>query len=164
MEILIAIISLFVSIIALLMSLVFWIRQFRPIITACVRTVESGNVAIAYSLKIMNSGSIPAKNIKIQINESDVQQSLGSGASEKLKEMWLRSINKSIIYLLQNGDSASCSFGLTEENDLGFWRYGSEFPVLIIYEGWFGSKYKEKQLLKIQDSDSFTHYKWSSPD
>ena len=156
----IAVVSLIVSLLALSMSFVFWLRQFRPIITASVRTAASGNVAITYNLKIMNSGSIPARNIKIQINESDIEQFLGSGASEKLRELWLRSINKSSIYILQNGDSASCSFGLTEENNSGFWRYGAEFPIVISYEGWFGYKFKETQLIKIQNSDSFTHFNW----
>ena len=158
----IALVSLIVSILALGMSFVFWLRQFRPIITACVRTVKGGNVGIAYSLKIMNSGSIPAKNIKIQLNESEIEQSLGAEASEEYKEKWLRSVNKSSIHILQNGDSTSCSFGLTKENDSGFWKYGAEFHVVITYEGWFGYTYTETQLLKIQDSDSFTGYMWAN--
>lgn len=162
MDIQIAIVSLIVSILALGMSFVFWLRQFRPIITASVRTAKAGNVAIAYSLKVMNSGSIPARNIKIKLNESELVKSFGVAASEEHKEKWLRSINKSNIYILQNGDSTSCSFGLTQGEDSGFWKHGTEFQVVITYEGWFGYKYKETQLLKIQDSDSFTGYMWGN--
>lgn len=162
MDTTIALISLFVSMLALGMSFIFWRRQFRPIITACVKAVKGGSVGISYSLKIINSGSIPAKNIKIQLNESEVEQSLGSGTSAEDKEKWLRSVNKSSIHILQNGDSTSCYFGSTEINNSGFWKYGAEFHVVINYEGWFGYKYTETQLLKIQDLDSFTGYMWGN--
>ncbi|MBL0576047.1 hypothetical protein JD491_00095 [Aeromonas caviae] len=152
--------SLLVSLVALLMSTWILRQQFRPIVTATVKTVKAGNTAICYSLKIMNSGSIPARNIKLSLNEHNLMQLLGEDASEENKEKWIYSINKNSIYILQNGESTSCSFGCTRENNTGFWKYGSEFPVVISYEGWLGIKHSETQLLKIQDSDSFTGYMW----
>jgi preprotein translocase subunit SecY len=156
----IALVSLIVSILALSMTLVFWRKQFRPIVTASVRTVKGGNTAITYSLKIMNSGTIPAKNITIKINETEASQALGSASSVENQEKWLYSINQNPIYILQNGDATSCSFGFTGVNNSGFWIYGSKISILITYEGWFGYKYEESQLLKIQDSDSFTGHMW----
>ncbi len=156
----IALVSLLVSIASLSISFLFWRKQFRPIVTASVRTVKGGNTAITYALKIMNSGAIPAKNITIKINAIEAEKSLGASSSTEEKEKWLYSINQSHIYALQNGDATSCSFGFTKANDCGFWVYGSVLPIEISYEGWFGYKYRESQLLKIQDSDSFTGFMW----
>ncbi|MGU5738814.1 hypothetical protein [Aeromonas caviae] len=152
--------SLLVSLVALLMSTWILRQQFRPIVTATVKTARAGSEGIFYSLKVMNSGSVPAKSIKLSLSESDLIQHLGEDASEKSKEKWIYSINKKEIYILQNGESTSCSFGYTRDTNKGFWKYGSEFPVVITYEGWLGITHSETLLLKIQDSDSFTGYMW----
>ena len=156
----IAFISLIISILSFMMSFEFWKKQFRPIITISVRTVNSGNVGIVFLLKVLNSGSIPAKNVIISIDEKLIADAFGSGASEENKERWVRSINNNKINILQNGEAVTCSFGTCHSNDLGFWKYNAEFPITINYQGWFGYKYTEKQTLQIKDSDSFTGYMW----
>jgi hypothetical protein len=70
---------------------------------------------------------------------------------------------KSVILILQNNNRISCSFGLTKENDSGFWKYKATIPLVITYEDWFGKKYKEEQEIQIADSSSFTDGSWSDP-
>ncbi len=158
----ISLIALIISILSFGMSLYFWRLQFRPIVTAGVRTVKAGNVAITYALHVMNSGAIPAKNIQIKIDESSLDGVLGKDSSEENLARWVRSINKNRIHLLQNGDRVTCSFGTSRANDEGFWKYGAEIPIEVAYQGWFGYSYTENQVLKIQDSDSFTGYVWNA--
>lgn len=156
----IALIALIISVLSFGMALYFWRLQFRPIITVNVRTAKAGNVAIAYSLKVMNSGSIPAKNIQIKIDEASIAENLGSEASNENLDRWVRSINSNKIRLLQNGDSSTCSFGTSKANDEGFWKYGANISVNVTYQGWFGYKYSDTQTIQIQDSSSFTGYMW----
>ena len=46
----IALVALAVSVIALTLSIYYWRRQFRPIVTAAVRTKMAGLECIAYNL------------------------------------------------------------------------------------------------------------------
>ena len=162
MEYPIALIALIISILSLGMSFYFWRRQFRPIITVAVRTVRGGNCTIAYSLNVKNSGSIPAKNIHISLDESTLEYALGKDATGENRVRWLRSINENSVHMLQNGDTSTCSFGTSQADDNGFWKYGSEITIKLEYTGWFGYKYTDAQVLKIQDSDSFTGYMWGA--
>lgn len=99
-----AFISLIISILSFMMSFVFWKRQFRPIITISVKTVKSGNIGIAFSLKVLNSGSIPAKNVKISIDEKQISSVLLALAHrKKIKSAGFVQLMQTII-ILQNGE------------------------------------------------------------
>jgi len=162
LDTLIALIALLVSVIALGVSIWFWRKSFRPIVTATVRTHFAGNEAIAYNLVFLNSGTIPAKNIVIKADEASLSLALGSDATPENKKRWLACFsNEAQIPILQNGDRISCSFGTTKSNDAGFWRYKATITVIIEYVGWFGREYRQEQQLRILDSDSFTGFMWA---
>ncbi|ARP65470.1 hypothetical protein A9K65_020390 [Mesorhizobium sp. WSM1497] len=161
----VAAVALIVSVVALGFSIFFWYRQFRPIVTAMVETHHGGNDAIAYDLVILNSGSIPAKNIKLLVSDQTaLQAALGAGANEENKALWLACFEPtSVIRLLQNGARTSCSFGLTHRDPRqSFWMPQAEFPIQIEYDGWFGETYQRDlpNVLQIADSDSFTGGMW----
>jgi hypothetical protein len=159
----VAIIALIVSIVSLGLSVYFWRRQFRPIITATVKTAAAGNISIAFSLQIKNSGSLPAKNIKLLANQSDLQNAFGNDATEENKNRWLAAFNEeNVIPILQNGESITCSFGMSQPNDSGFWKYRANLLITIEYFGWFGNHYVDTQNLKFIDSESFTGFLWGS--
>jgi hypothetical protein len=163
----VATVALIVSIVALGFSIFFWYRQFRPIVTAMVETHHGGNEGIAYDLVILNSGSIPAKNIKLLISDQKaLEAALGAGATEENKGRWLACFEpSSVIRLLQNGARTSCSFGLTHRDPRqSFWIAQAEFPIQIEYEGWFGERYQRDRpnVLQIADSDSFTGGMWGA--
>ncbi|TCJ18179.1 hypothetical protein EZJ19_02785 [Parasulfuritortus cantonensis] len=161
MDTLIACVSLLVSIIALAISVRFWQQSFRPIVTAAVKTHSGGSEAIHYSLVLMNSGAIPAKNVVLRANQRSLHGALGDEATEENRRRWLACFSdRAAVAVLQNGDRASCSFGVTKRNNAGFWKYKSVIKISIEYEGWFGRKYSEPQELLIADSDSFTGFSW----
>jgi hypothetical protein len=163
MDTIIAILALLVSVIALGISFHFWRRQFRPIVTAAVKTASAGNEAIAYNLVILNSGTIPAKNISLKLDETTLPAALGGDATAENRTRWLACFSlKSNISVLHNGACASCSFGTTRSCDRGFWKVRGQISIVIKYEGWFGSKYEQPQTIEIVDSGSFTGYQWGN--
>ena len=160
-ELIVAFIALLVSFVSLALSIYFWRRQFRPIVTAAIKTHSGGNVSIAYDLKVLNCGALPAKNVKLRHDESSLTAALGKDATPDNKRRWLACFaDANKIAILHNNDSVSCSFGTTSTNDSGFWKYGSKITIEIEYEGWFGKKYKQSQELAIIDSESFTGFWW----
>jgi hypothetical protein len=159
----IAIIALLVSILAFGLSIYFWRKQFRPIITVAVKTAAAGNISIVFNLQVKNSGTLPAKDIKLSVNQSDLERALGNDASQENKNRWLAAFNEeNMIAALQNGESITCSFGMSQSHDKGFWKYKAKLPITIEYLGWFGTRYIETQTVKIINSDSFTDFQWGN--
>jgi hypothetical protein len=156
----ISVLALVVAAGSLIVSYIWWQRSARPIITAAVKTHSGSNVEIHYNLAVMNSGTIPAKNIRIRADEAALSASFGQDASLENKDRWLTCFKETIDFL-HNSDRVSCSFGTTRANDAGFWKYKAVIPVVITYEGWFGSSYEERQNIRIRDSDSFTDGHWA---
>lgn len=158
---LVAYIALVVSFMSLLLSVHFWRKSFRPIVTAMVKTHAGGDEAILYNLVLLNSGTIPAKRIRITADPTSLAMALGSDATLENRNRWLGCFEQEVsVPVLHNGDKISCSFGTTKGIDAGFWKYKSTVKVNIIYQGWFGSEYEEQQELQILDSKSFTGYSW----
>ncbi len=158
----IALSALLISICSLAVSVYIWRRSFRPIVTAAVKTHASGSGAIVYDLIVMNSGSLPGRNIQITATDTALAAAFGHDATAENKERWLAGF-KSKIDVLQNGDRLSCSFGTTKQDDAGFWRANARIPITVIYQGWFGGTYKDEQVICVADSDSFTGYAWGKP-
>jgi len=157
----IAIIALIVSILSLGLSIYFWRRQFRPIITVAVKTAAAGNLSIIFNLQVKNSGALPAKDIKLSVDQSDLERAFANGATQENKNLWLAAFNEeNMIESLQNGETITCSFGMSQPNDKGFWKYKSKLPITIEYSGWFGTHYKDMQIVKITNSESFTDSQW----
>jgi len=155
---------LVVSLTALAMSTMFWARSFRPIVTAAVETHSAGRDGIAYNLVILNSGSLPARNVQLRIADlTQLEAAISQDASDNDRTKWLACFEKdNDIALLQNGTRVSCSFGMTR-NTGTFWRYGASFPMYIHYRGYFGTIYQDYISLRIVDSDSFTGHVWGTP-
>jgi uncharacterized repeat protein (TIGR01451 family) len=161
MSAIIAIAALLVSLCSLLFSFFSWKRSSRPIVTAAVQTHKSGNQAITYNLVILNSGTIPAKNVRIKAAPDSLEQALGTDATPENKERWLACFGRTVL-LLQRGESIRCAFGTTRLNNAGFWKHKAVIPITITYEDWFGWKYTDKQKIQITGSDSFTDYYWAT--
>ena len=156
----ISICSLLVSFLSFVFSVHHWRRSFRPIVSVMVKTHQAGNVSIAYDLVVLNSGTLPARNVHIAAEPASLNAALGEDASEENKQRWLAALDRT-IYLLHNGDKVSCSFGTTQANDSGVWKYAATIFVTVSYEhwfrmGWFRRTFKEHQQIRIADSDSFT--------
>ncbi len=165
MDTLIALIALIVSAISLGASVRFWRKSFRPIVTAAVKTHFTGNELIAYDLVLLNSGTIPAKNITIKADDASLTLALGRDATPENIKRWHSCFSKeNIIPILHNGDRISCSFGTTAKENTGFWKYKASIAITINYFGWFGLEYEQLQEIRIIDSNSFTGFMWAKSD
>lgn len=157
----IALVALLVSLLTFGASIIFWRRQFRPIVTAAIRTHVAGTQAIMYNLVLLNSGTIPAKNIVLGVDELTLVAALGDDATTENKTRWLACFSATPrIRILHNGDRTSCSFGTTQIGNSGFWKNRATISITIKYEGWFGLSYTQQQMLEVVDSASFTGYMW----
>jgi hypothetical protein len=112
----------------------------------------------------LNSGTLPARNIRITADPASLNAALGRDASDANKERWLAAFDRT-IYLLHNGDKVSCSFGTTQANATGFWKYDATISITVIYEHWFRPhwfrrRFKDDRKIRISDSDSFTGFQW----
>jgi len=154
--------AFFISLFSAGFTYFVWQRSARPIVTVAVKEHQSGNVAITYNLEVVNSGTIPAKNVRIMTEQGSLAAALGADATEENRQRWLACFDR-VIILLRPNEPTTCAFGLTKANDTGFWKYKAVIPVTISYEDWFGSKYAEKQNIQIFSSDSFTGYSWGDP-
>jgi hypothetical protein len=162
MDTIIAISALIISVLSLGISVYFWRRSFRPIVTAMVKTHAAGNLATIFDLEILNTGSIPAKNIRLKVKQTDIDKALGKDATPDNKRRWLCCFEaENMISILHNNSSIKCSFGQSTADDNGFWKYKANMPITIEYEGWFGKKYIQNQNIQIIDSNSFTGYHWA---
>lgn len=165
MDTLIALVALVVSTVSLGASVRFWRKSFRPIVTATVKTHTAGNESITYYLVLLNSGTIPAKNITVKADDASLVLAFGDDATPENRRRWLACFSEEIvIQILHNGDRVSCSFGTTMRTDMGFWKYKASISIAINYSGWFGIRYKQLQELRIVDSDSFTGFMWAKSD
>jgi len=157
----VSLIALLISIISLILSLRYWSKSFRPIVTAMVKTHAAGNLGTIFDLEILNTGSITAKDIRLKAEEKDINKALGKDSTAENKTRWLSCFEpENIISILHNNSSIKCSFGESKGNDQGFWKYKAKIPITIEYEGWFGKKYIQNQDIQIIHSDSFTGYHW----
>jgi hypothetical protein len=164
-DIAISLVALLVSIITLGVSIHFWLRQFRPLVTVAVRTASASPMMIAYKLEVMNSGTIPAKDIALSVDEGSLAGALGADATPDNKARWLACFTPHpLIRILHNGSSTSCSFGTTKASNAGFWKTRAQIAIKIKYEGWFGKRYLECQVVEIVDSGSFTGFMWGDGD
>ncbi|MBX8826892.1 hypothetical protein [Ochrobactrum sp. SFR4] len=158
----IATIAVIISVLAFAHTLIAWRRSFRPIVTAMVRTAQSGELSTIYNLVLLNSGSIPAKNITLHIHDQGQLEASLLYADETNRSRFLACFEPNTkISVLHNGASVSCSFGFTGVNT-GFWKPGAKFTIRIRYEGWFSHTYCEYQIIKIVDSNSFTGRYWGT--
>lgn len=157
----VSLVALLISIISLIISFRYWSKSFRPIVTAMVKTHAAGNLATIFDLEILNTGSIPAKNIRLKAKQEDIDKALGKDSTTENKARWLSCFEpENIISILHNNSSIKCSFGESKANDQGFWKYKAKIPITIEYQGWFGKKYTQNQDIQIIDSESFTGYQW----
>ena len=130
--------------------------------TAAVKTHTSGSNAIAFDLVVLNSGTLPARNIRITATDAVLAAAFGRDATAENKERWLAGF-KSKIEVLQNDDRVSCSFGTTKKDDAGFWKAHARIPITVLYEGWFGGTYKDEQVICVADFNSYTGHAWGAP-
>lgn len=157
------------SIVSIVIAWWNWRQSNRPIVVATIRTHSGGNVAILYDLVVLNAGTRPAVNVRLDTTESQLAACLAQPELVSTeKPLWREAVRcfseEGTIPLLVHGTEAKNSFGYT--GDAGgkgsFWKYRGRFSIRILYDDLDGNSYTSRQVLIIQDSSGFADGSWSA--
>lgn len=150
------------SILSFLFTRRSWIEGNRPIITAEIKTHAAGNEGIAFNIWVHNTGSRPAADVQLKVDEKYIKRLLAPGCSEaEKKEIHNVFSLKGEIPLLHDGKSVSNGFGHTSASDNSSLNYGVKIPIIITYRGLGGKKFETKQNLVVKGSEYFASSGWS---
>jgi len=135
-----------------------WLQTYRPIVSAYIETHGEEEGPIKYDIVVVNSGNRPAKEIRLQADEKMVRSCFGGDQPEGIISAIFNCFKpEGHISLLVNGACTSSSFGYTTGNEASsVWKYDSKIPIVILYKGLTGRKFKAKLDIMIRDSQTFS--------
>ena len=158
----VSILALAVSVLSLYFSRKSWRESNRPVVTAKVATNESGNLGTAFDLIVQNTGTRPAKNVRlltdpVRLNallEAPTGSPLRYGVDQCFSEDWA-------IPILENGKCVTNSFGFMCPNKSETtWKEICRFEIEILYEDIDGRRYKQRLPLFVADDHGFAGGSW----
>lgn len=158
----ISVAALTISLVSILFQQIRWRESNRPIVSAYIcdaKEVRADSKVDFFNLVLINSGPIPASNIRLQVQESDLNKIFSDDITEPEKELVKVCFDEeSNVALLLNGEKAETYFGRSEhigsEKCRGL-EYDAWLPVKITYYDLNKHKYKTEIKLKIRDSYGF---------
>lgn len=159
--------ALIVSLISLLITIWLWRESNRPVVTARIKTHKGGNIAILYCIELVNSGSRPAKNIRLHADRQEILSALlPSAQSHKDYERELRYIERcfeerATVPILLNGETTTSPFGHTSIES-PFWSPGATLRLMVSYQGLEGQRYRSAVAIKIDDTVGFAGVSYGS--
>jgi hypothetical protein len=153
--------ALLISALSLYFSVRSWREANRPLVTARVSSLGmGGNVSVALSLIVENTGNRPAKSIRLKVNEEILSQQLTQDTSNSLTRQIRDCFSEEgIIPVLANGKHVSNSFGLISE-DCSTWRSDGRFEIEISYEDLDGRQFKSTVPLAVKEDQGFASGFW----
>lgn len=167
METLFSATALIISLISLLITIWLWRESNRPVVTARIVTHKGGNIAILYHLELVNSGTRPAKNVRLHANHQEIMGALlPTAPSHKDYERELSYIercfkDRAAVPILLNGETTTSPFGHTSVES-PFWSPGAILQLVVSYQGLEGQRYKSAITIKIDDTAGFAGVSYGS--
>lgn len=159
-NILISIVVLLVAFTSLCFSLKTWRKSYRPIVSAMLTTIDDRETARYFKLELINTGLIPAKNVKLNASYSDLKKSLEDQVTEPYFNKILKCFDeKTVILSMHQNTPFKCLFGFCSTGSTKFWKYGSTVSVNLTYQDFFNKTYNENLTIKIMDSTNITDQK-----
>ena len=159
--------ALIASLISLLITVWLWRESNRPVVTARIKTHSAGNIAIFYKIEVVNSGTRPAKNVRLHVQPQEIAKALlpeaknSKNFAKELRYIECCFEDRAVIPVLLNGESRTSPFGHTSsENPL--WVPGAIIEVGISYQGLEGQGYKSRFTIKIDDTKGFAGTSYGS--
>lgn len=138
-----------------------WLDSNRPVVVARVTTEGGGNLAILYNLLVENTGSRPAKNIRLRVAPADLDRALLAGQTGLRDAVEACFAPATSIPILANGRSITSSFGSTGvESQDPTWIPDSEFNITLRYEDLEDRHYEHVFTLRIADDSGFAGFSW----
>jgi hypothetical protein len=155
--------SLLVAVSSLTLTWRLWRKTNRPILTAWIASVASGNEGIALNIVLENSGNRPAKDIRLVATEKQVLAALDQSHETNMPGDARRCFfGSKQISVLANGKRITNAFGYLGDKP-GAWRSGAVIPLAIEYKGLESERYRAKMNLILVDNDGFAQSSWGTP-
>lgn len=154
-----------VSAVSFYFSVQSWRESDRPLVTARVTSFGlGGNVAIALSLLIENTGSRPAENVKLKVKDEVLSKVILSNAEHEqmVEAIRLCFSERGVIPVLANGMAVHNNFGLLKGELEETWSPNSRFDVTLQYEDLDGRTYDHTNPLLLADDRGFAGSFWNS--
>jgi hypothetical protein len=140
-----------------------WMQSNRPIITAVIAPLASGDVITVFNLIVSNTGNRPATNIRLHAKPEEIDKLIASSLEgDRRQEIHYCFDAESKITILKNGEELSTAFGhVTHPNATDqCLKYGAEITIEITYNDLEGRKYKSTVPLKIYAREGFGGCSW----
>jgi hypothetical protein len=138
-----------------------WKETYRPIVTARISTVSSGNRGTALNIVVRNTGNRPAKNIRLLVNKTYLESILLAPLGDSMRNLIEDCFSlRTIIPILENERSVSNTFGYLSDREDSTWRVNSTLNVEILYESLEGRTFKHRIPLLLSDDSGFAGGFW----
>lgn len=160
MEAFFSVSALIISLISLLITIWLWRESNRPVVSARIKTHKGGNVSILYNIELINCGTRPAKDVRIFIEQQELDGAILPEARVKnsFEEEFLHVKKcfeeRAAVPILLNGETISNAFGHTSI-ERPFWRPGATMQIKVYYMGLEGQRYESSITIKIDDTAGF---------
>jgi hypothetical protein len=152
--------ALFVSLLAYNFNRKSWRETYRPIVTARIVTVASGNQGIVLDIILNNTGNRPAKNIRLLVNQNDLESALLSKEESLRSDIENCFSRQTVIPILENGRSISNAFGYLSDREDSTWKVNSILNIELLYESLEGRSFKHKIPLLLAGDEGFAGGLW----
>ncbi|MDP2265142.1 MAG: hypothetical protein Q8J70_01195 [Thiobacillus sp.] len=160
---LISLISVSVAIVSLIFAMYSWKQTHRPLISARITSVGGGNMGIPLNIVVENTGSRPAREVRLVVKKHDVFKALPQDSQQSIPRDAERCFfSEKIIPVLANGRSVSNAFGRLALQT-GSWRPGASIPLTIKYRDLGNRRFTSKLLLVLSDDSGFAQTFWEEP-
>jgi hypothetical protein len=157
---LISLISVSVAIVSLIFAIYSWKQTHRPVISARITSAGGGNMAIPLNIVVENTGSRPAREVRLIVKKHDVLKALPQNSEPTIpRDAEKCFFSDKIIPVLANGRSVSNAFGHLARQ-AGSWRPGASIPLTIKYRDLGNRRYTSKLLLVLSDDTGFAQTFW----
>lgn len=158
MPLAISLLSGLLASVSLVFAVYSWRQANRPLVTVQIESASGGNLGIALNLVVENTGTRPAKDIRIRAVRSDVVDALRVPAELPMDAQ--RCLFGTVpIPLLIHGRRISNAFGYLGTTE-GAWRSGATIPVIVEYSDLGARTYTTHLRLLLADDAGFAQTHW----
>lgn len=160
----VALMAVSVSAFSFYFSVQSWRGSNRPFITVRVTSFGlGGNIATPLSLLVENTGTRPAKNVRLKVEDKKLEDiMLPSRTTEDFEAIKLCFSERGVIPVLANGNAVSNNFGLLKGPSEGTWTPNARIEITVSFEDLDGRRFTHSNPLLLADDRGFAGSFWNS--
>ncbi len=164
-SLMVSLMAVAVSAVSFYFSVQSWRESNRPLVTARVTSFGlGGNIATPLSLLIENTGTRPAKNIRLKVESKVLANAMLPYTEDDLdvEAIKLCFSERGVIPVLANGKSVSNGFGLLQSQSEGTWKPEARIEILVLYQDLDGREFSHTNPILVADDRGFAGSFWNS--